>query len=287
MKRTSYFVAALFAVLVACSTDKKTTESPTPENVTSEWKLGVALWTFHTFDFPGAIARIDSSGLDYVELNTFHRAGPELKDSLIGQLSPAGIEKLKAQLKERNLQVESVYLGGDSTFAAWKRQFDIAKQFNVKFVTAEPPIKLWDRIDSLAGAYNMKVAIHEHWRGNSVYWHPDTVLLAIQGHPNFGACADLGHWPKSGIDPVDGVNKLQGHIIAIHLKDIAAFNDPKLRDVPVGTGVVNFPRVFQSLKDHGFRGAIYIERDAEDLPSNLPSVMSTIEYYNKQIPLLK
>jgi L-ribulose-5-phosphate 3-epimerase len=287
MKRTSFFIAAIFTALVACSPDKKNTETTVPENVTSEWKLGIALWTFHTFDFPDAIARIDSSGLDYIELNTFHRAGPELKDSLIARLSPAGIEKLKAQLKARNLLVESVYLGGDSTFAAWKHQFDIAKQFEVKFVTAEPPIKLWDRIDSLAGAYNMKVAIHEHWKGNSVYWHPDTVLLAIQGHPNFGACADLGHWPKSGIDPVDGVNKLQGHIIAIHLKDIAAFNDPKLRDVPVGTGVVNFPGVFQSLKDHGFRGAIYIERDAEDLPSNLPSVMSTIEYYNKQIPLLK
>jgi L-ribulose-5-phosphate 3-epimerase len=287
MKRTSFFIAAIFTALVACSPDKKNTETTAPENVTSEWKLGIALWTFHTFDFPDAIARIDSSGLDYIELNTFHRAGPELKDSLIARLSPAGIEKLKAQLKARNLLVESVYLGGDSTFATWKHQFDIAKQFEVKFVTAEPPIKLWDRIDSLAGAYNMKVAIHEHWKGNSVYWHPDTVLLAIQGHPNFGACADLGHWPKSGIDPVDGVNKLQGHIIAIHLKDIAAFNDPKLRDVPVGTGVVNFPGVFQSLKDHGFRGAIYIERDAEDLPSNLPSVMSTIEYYNKQIPLLK
>jgi L-ribulose-5-phosphate 3-epimerase len=287
MKRTSFFIAAIFTALVACSPDKKNTETTAPENVTSEWKLGIALWTFHTFDFPDAIARIDSSGLDYIELNTFHRAGPELKDSLIARLSPAGIEKLKAQLKARNLLVESVYLGGDSTFAAWKHQFDIAKQFEVKFVTAEPPIKLWDRIDSLAGAYNMKVAIHEHWKGNSVYWHPDTVLLAIQGHPNFGACADLGHWPKSGIDPVDGVNKLQGHILAIHLKDIAAFNDPKLRDVPVGTGVVNFPGVFQSLKDHGFRGAIYIERDAEDLPSNLPSVMSTIEYYNKQIPLLK
>lgn len=287
MKSTNYFIAALFALLVACSPDKKNTETSTAESVTSEWKLGVALWTFHTFNFPDAIARIDSSGLDYIELNTFHRAGPDLKDSLIGQLSPAGIEKLKSQLKERNLHVESVYLGGDSTFAAWKRQFDIAKQFDVKFVTAEPPIKLWDRIDSLAGAYNMKVAIHEHWKGNSVYWHPDTVLLAIQGHPNFGACADLGHWPKSGIDPVDGVNKLQGHIIAIHLKDIAAFNDPTLKDVPVGTGVVNFPVVFQSLKDHNFRGAIYIERDAEDLPSNLPSVMNTIDYYNKQIPLLK
>jgi sugar phosphate isomerase/epimerase len=129
----------------------------------------------------------------------------------------------------------------------------------------------------------MKVAIHEHWKGTSDYWHPDTVLLAIKDHPNFGACADLGHWPKSGIDPVDAVKKLSGHIIGIHLKDIAAFNNPELKDVPVGTGVVNFPAIFEELKKQGFKGPIYIERDAEDLPSNLPSVIQTVEYYNREV----
>lgn len=288
MKLSSYLlVIVVLLSVVGCSTDRKPAETATAVDVTSEWKLGVALWTFHTFDFPGAISRIDSSGLDYVELNTFHRAGPELNDTLIGKLSPAGIEKLKGQLRERNLHVESIYIAGDSTVESWKQQFEIAKQFEVSFVTGEPPIRLWDSVDSLARLYNMKVAIHEHWKGVSEYWHPDTVLLALKGHPSFGACADLGHWPKSGIDPVEGVNKLAGNIIAIHLKDIAAFNDPTLRDVPVGTGVVNFPGVFQSLKDHEFKGPIYIERDAEDLPSNLPSVMKTIDYYNRQLPLLK
>ncbi len=94
----------------------------------------------------------------------------------------------------------------------------------------------------------MKVAIHEHWKGVSRYWHPDSVLAAIKGHANFGACPDLGHWPKSGIDPVEGVKKLSGHILVMHFKDIAAFNDPKLKDVPAGTGVVNFPAVLAELK---------------------------------------
>ena len=157
----------------------------------------------------------------------------------------------------------------------------------VKFVTTEPPIKMWDSIDSLAGAYGIKVAIHEHWKGTSPYWNPDTVLMAIKGHPNFGACADLGHWPKSGIDPVEGVKKLSGHIISLHLKDIAAFNDPTLKDVPAGTGVVNFPAVFAELKKQNFNGHIYIERDAEDQPSNLPSVIQTVKYYNEEIVKLK
>lgn len=52
---------------------------------------------------------------------------------------------------------------------------------------------MWDPIDSLAGVYGMNVAIHEHWKGTSAYWYPDSVLDAQKDHPNFGACADLGH----------------------------------------------------------------------------------------------
>lgn len=254
---------------------------------TKNWKLGVALWTFHTFNFPQSLSKVDSAGLAYIEPNTFHKAGPELKDSLILQLSPAGIKKIKELITKQGLKAESIYIVGDSTIESWKKQFEIAKQLGAKFVTTEPPLKMWDSIDSLAGAYGIKVAIHEHWKGVSQYWNPDTVLLAIKDHPNFGACADLGHWPKSGIDPVEAIKKLSGHIISIHLKDIAAFNDPNLKDVPVGTGVVNFPAVFEELKKQNFSGHIYIERDAEDLPSNLPSVIQTVKYYNEQLSKLK
>jgi sugar phosphate isomerase/epimerase len=285
----SFLYACLLAsVAFASCNSNNTTESTantsaTAEDTTKDWKLGVALWTFHTFNFPDALAKVDSAGIEYIEPNTFHNTGPELKDSLIMQLSPDGIEKLKAMIQERGLKVESIYIAGDSTLGSWDKQFTIAKQLGVKFVTAEPPVNMWDDIDSLAGAYGVKVAIHEHWKGVSPYWHPDSVLAAIKGHPNFGACADLGHWPKSGIDPVEAVKKLSGHIIGVHLKDIAAFNNPKLKDVPVGTGVVDFPAVFQELKNQQFTGPIYIERDAEDQPSNLPSVIQTIEYYKEQV----
>ena len=245
------------------------------------------MWTFHTFNFPQALDKVDSAGLVYIEPNTFHKAGPELKDTVIGKLSTAGIDKLKTLISKKGLKIESLYIVGDSTIASWKKQFDIAKQFGVKYVTTEPPLNMWDGIDSLAGAYGIKVAIHEHWKGVSHYWNPDTVLLAMKGHPNFGVCADLGHWPKSGIDPVEAVKKLSGHILIVHLKDIAAMNNPALKDVPVGTGIVNFPAVFAELKKQNFKGYIYIERDAEDLPSNLPSVLNTVKYYNEQVGKLK
>jgi L-ribulose-5-phosphate 3-epimerase len=294
MKQTIFFLLLTASIFGSCN--NSSTETPGKTNAVDsaaafaidpakDWKFGVALWTFHTFNFPESLAKVDSSGLKYIEPNTFHKAGPELKDSLILQLSPSGIEKLKALISQKGLTAKSIYIVGDSTIQSWKKQFDIAKQFGVSFVTTEPPLKMWDSIDSLAGAYGIKVAIHEHWKGVSHYWNPDTLLMAIKGHPNFGACADLGHWPKSGIDPVEAVKKLSGHIIGVHLKDIAAFNDPALKDVPVGTGVVNFPAVFAELKKQNFDGYIYIERDAEDQPSNLPSVVETISYYKKQLNL--
>ena len=277
--------------VISCNDEPKTTNnSNTTASIVDpakDWKFGVALWTFHTVNFPGSLDKVDSAGLKYIEPNTFHRAGPELKDSMILQLSRAGIEKLRTMIAAKGLICESLYIVGDSTIKSWKKQFDIAKQLGVEFVTTEPPLNMWDALDSLAGTYGMKVAIHEHWKGVSHYWDTDTTMMAIKGHRNFYVCADLGHWPKSGINPLDAVKKLSGHIIGIHLKDIAAYDDPSLKDVPVGTGVVDFPAIFQELKRQGFKGHIYIERDAEDQPSNLPSVMQTVKYYNEQVNKVK
>ena len=79
-------------------------------------------------------------------------------------------------------------------------------------------------VDSLAGVYGIKVAIHDHPKPN-MYWSPDSVLAATQGHSNIGSCADIGHWARNGVDPVEALKKLEGHVIGAHLKDIVKFND--------------------------------------------------------------
>lgn len=287
MKKSTIALICLILFIVGCNSTHNpngNTDSKTiAVNPSRDWKFGVALWTFHTVNFPESLDMADSAGVKYIEPNNFTKAGPGLKDSLILQLSPSGIEKLKSMITQRGLICKSIYVGAGPDINAWKKQFDLAKQMGVEFVTAEPPLNMWDSIDSLAGVYKIKVAIHEHWEGMSHYWNPDTTLMALKDHPNFGVCADLGHWPKSGINPLNAVQKLSGHILAVHLKDIAAYNNPKLLDVTVGTGIVNFPAIFQELKRQGFRGYIYIERDAVEQPSNLPSVIQEVKYYNDQL----
>ena len=288
MKKSIRVIIVSVFVLFICNSFQKAIgqSSNTKVQPSKDWKFGVALWTFHTISFPKGLELVDSAGLKYIEPNTFTKLGPDFKDSSMMQLSEAGIQKLRAMIAAKGLICESVYVAGGSDINSWKKQFEIGRLLGVQFVTTEPPINMWNSIDSLAGLYGIKVAIHDHWKGMSHYWNPDTTLLAIQGHPNFGVCADLGHWPKSGVNPLDAIKKLSGHIISLHLKDIAAYNDPKLVDVPVGTGVVDFPAIFRELKKQGFKGHIYIERDATDQPNNLPSVIQEIKYYNEQVSKL-
>lgn len=270
---------------IACNSNKTPTDSESSastEDTSFHWDLGVALWTFHNVDFPTSLKMADSAGIKLVEPNTFHKTGKELNDSLLGQLSPAGIEKLKSYAAQHGIKIGSLYLAGGKTIGDWVNDFEKAKLLGVRYVVAEPPVNMWDAVDSIAGVYNLKVAIHEHWKGVSAYWHPDSVLAAIKGHPNFAACPDLGHYPKSGINPLDAVKKLEGHILGVHLKDISAMNDPKLVDVRVGTGIVPFPEIFAELKRQKFDGYIYIERDSIESPSNVQSVIEEVKYFNEK-----
>jgi sugar phosphate isomerase/epimerase len=278
-----FTVLVISAVFASCQSNKTASTSETATGDSSQnFTLGVALWTFHNVDFPESLKMADSAGLKLVEANTFHKTGKELNDTLLGQLSPAGIDKVRSYAQQHGITIGSLYLGGGKTIQDWKNDFEKAKQLGVRYVTAEPPVDMWDSIDSLAGTYGMMVAIHEHWKGVSAYWHPDSVLAAIKGHKNFGACPDLGHYPKSGINSLDAVKKLSGHIIGVHLKDIAAMNNPQLVDVRVGTGIVQFPEIFEELKRQKFNGYIYIERDSVEAPSNVASVIEEVKYFNEK-----
>ncbi|HEX3934194.1 MAG TPA: sugar phosphate isomerase/epimerase, partial [Puia sp.] len=150
---------------------------------------------------------------------------------------------------------------------------------------AEPIKTQWDGIDSLASIYGIKVAIHDHPKPN-VYWSPDSVLAAIKGHKNIGSCADVGHWARNGLDPVECLKKLQGHIIGVHLKDIVQFGNTHAADTVVGKGVLHWPAIFQELNRQHFSGMLSIEHESNWFNS-VPDVIYTKKFYEEQVAALK
>src|SRR5687768_17682110 len=145
MRLKLFSLAIIMAIVSACGSNKPATnEKRITGDASNKLTLGVALWTFHNVDFPTSLKMADSAGLKLVEPNTFHSAGKELNDTLLGQLSPAGIEKLKSYADQHNIKIGSLYLGGGKTIQDWKNDFEKAKQFGVRYVTAEPPVDMWD-----------------------------------------------------------------------------------------------------------------------------------------------
>ncbi len=172
-----------------------------------------------------------------------------------------------------------------SSVDEWKRYFELAKEFGLSYITAEPLKNQWNQVDSLAGIYNIKIAIHDHPKPND-YWSPDSVLAATVGHPNIGSCADVGHWSRNGLNPVDCLKKLEGHVFGVHLKDVKEFNNTDAKDTAVGKGINDFPGIFAELKRQGFSGMLSIEQES-NWYNNVPDVINTRKYFSEQVAKLK
>ncbi|HXB43356.1 MAG TPA: sugar phosphate isomerase/epimerase family protein [Puia sp.] len=254
-------------------------------NAIKDWKLGVQMWTFHYFPFVTALDKVDSSGIKFIEAFPGQTLGGGMEGKFGISMSTEDKTKLKELLKSKGIRIVAMGVIVPKTIEDWRKYFDLAKEFGLSYITAEPLKNQWDQVDSLAGLYKIKVAIHDHPKPN-VYWSPDSVLAATIGHPNLGSCADVGHWSRNGLNPVDCLKKLEGHIFGVHLKDIKEFNNTHAADTVVGKGINDFPAIFAELRRQGFKGMLSIEQES-NWYNNVPDVISTRDFFEQQVAKLK
>ena len=288
----SFFAfVALFGCAGSGSKNTQTGDSSTTAtdsstvSVTKDWKIGVQLWTFMKFDFVTALSKVDSAGVKYVEAYSHQPLGGGMKGYFGPDMTPDEKAKVKQLLQAKGITIVAMGVIVPKDLAEWKKYFEFGKEFGLSYFTAEPIKTQWDGIDSLAGIYGINVAIHDHPRPNA-YWHPDSVLAAVKGHSHIGSCADIGHWARNGLDPVVCLKELQGHIFGVHLKDIDTLGNTKANDMVVGTGVINYPPVFQELKRQHFAGMFSIEHES-NWDNSVPDVIQTVRFYNAQVAALK
>ncbi|HEY0272852.1 MAG TPA: sugar phosphate isomerase/epimerase [Chitinophaga sp.] len=261
--------------------DSTTVTTDTVKTATGvDYKLGVQMWTFRMFSFAEALDKVDSAGIKNIEAFWGQPLGSGMKGKFGGDMTTDERAKVKDLLSKKGINLVAMGVIVPNGKAEWIKAFELAKYFGLSYITAEPIKTQWDLVDSLAGVYGIKVAIHDHPKPN-VYWHPDSVLAAIQGHQNIGSCADVGHWARNGLNPVDCLKKLEGHIIGAHLKDIVKFNDPKAEDTVVSKGVLDLPAIFAELKRQHFSGMMSIEHES-NWYHNLPDVIFTKQYFDEQ-----
>ena len=269
----------------AAKPDSGSVKSDSAMGSTAGFKLGIQMWTFRVFSFSDGLNKVDSSGIKNIEAFFGQKLGGSMEGAFGTDLSQPTRDKLKQLLQKKGIQVIAMGVIAPKNKAEWIKAFDLAKEFGLSYITAEPIKSQWDMVDSLAGVYGINVAIHDHPKPN-VYWSPDSVLAAVQGHPHIGSCADIGHWARNGLNPVDCLKKLQGHIFGVHLKDVVQFDNPKALDTVVSKGVIDLPAVLAELKRQNFKGMLSIEHES-NWYHNLPDVIFTKNYYDSLLTKLQ
>ena len=246
-------------------------QAPTPAQKLG-WTLAIHSYTFQKFSIFEAIDKTASIGVKNMSISgsvNLLEDGKIKKTSTI-TISDKDAAAITAHMKEKGIDPVFVNMGvvkPGIDEAESRKIFEGAKRLGISVLVAEPEVHdkmeelgpVMDVVEKLAKEYNIKVAIHNHPGPKNFYWNPDTVLAAVKGRsPLLGACADVGHWVRSGLDPVASLKKLEGRVITLHFKDL---NEKSLQghDVIWGSGVSNVKGMLQELKRQKFKGAICVE----------------------------
>lgn len=261
-------------VLVAACQTEQAAETPAQQ---LGWQLGIHERTFQNFTVYEAMDKTAALGLHYMSFSAGVRLAP--KHSVqTGALTDEEIAKIKSYAAAKGLTLVNAYVPFVADEAKCRKEFEFARKMGLDTLVGEPPEDALDTVAKLANEYHIRVAIHDHPKP-SHYWNPETQLAAIKDRgPMMGVCADTGHWIRSGLDPVECLKKLRGHVFCLHFKDLEK-KSPKTHDVPWGTGVGNCKGMMEELQRQGFHGAFLAEYEYH-FDSSMPELAQCVKFFN-------
>jgi sugar phosphate isomerase/epimerase len=264
-----FLVASLF-VLAAGALPAEETPSAAPEEALG-WQLGVQAYSFNRFTFFDAVDKAASIGLKYIEAYPGQRISEEIEGQMGIGMTDEQIEAVQKKLESAGVQAVAFGVTGLSANEDESRKtFEWCRRMGIQVINTEVKEDAFDTVEKLCDEYNIKVGLHNHPEP-SYYWNPDKVLEVLRGRSQMmGACADTGHWMRSGLNPVECLEKLEGRIVSMHFKDLNRMGRGA-HDVPWGTGAGNLRAMLEELKRQGFAGPISAEYEHNWLES-LPEI---------------
>ena len=231
---------------------------------TGGFAVGCQAYTFNRFSVFEAIEKTAFAGGKVIEFYPGQKLSLEEPDVKFGHdATPEVWEKVKAKCKAAGVTPIAYGVVGLSPDEAKSRKvFDFAKAMGIRVINTES-VDALDTAEKLVKEYDIKVGIHDHPKRpndpNYKVWDPNYVLSVTKDRdPRMGSCADIGHWVRSGLKPIDCLRILKGRIMSGHMKDLRA-PLPGGHDVPWGQGVSGVKECLDEMKAQGFEGPISVE----------------------------
>ncbi|HEX4796247.1 MAG TPA: sugar phosphate isomerase/epimerase [Humisphaera sp.] len=296
-----FFPRIAIALLLAIfSAVQRSSANPPPSNIPDEYKIngfavGCQAYTFRLFTVMEAIEKTSQAGGKVIEFYPGQKLRADQPAVTFSHTSPdAVIEQVKEQLRKFHIKPVNygvVSAGGNTPQARqedWKKIFAFAKKMDLVCVTSEPNVADMDFIESLVKENNIRFAIHDHprqpWNPSYQFWDPAYVLSLVKNRDSrMGSCADIGHWVRSGVKPLEALKLLEGRVMSSHMKDLTEFGNPNAYDIPWGTGVSGVGELLDELKRQGFDGNISIEYEHNE-QNSLPEVTKCVDFVKNYKP---
>jgi sugar phosphate isomerase/epimerase len=217
-------------------------------------KLGLASYTTRKLNLDQTLALAKRLALPYLCLKSFH---------LPLDASPQEIAAVAAKVRQAGLVL---YAGGVITMqkeAQIAQAFDYAKAAGLEMMVVAPSAEMLPLIESKVKQYNIGVAIHNHGPTDKHFPTPASIYEKVKGlDKRIGICMDIGHTVHIGADPIDSAQRYAGRLRDLHMKDTTAAT-PDGKDVPVGRGVIDIPRLLRTLVQIEYAGRVSFEYEAE------------------------
>lgn len=220
-------------------------------------KLGIQLYSLRGYKREEALQHAKDLGFEQVEF---------YGGMLAINASDEEIAATKKQLETLGLTISGHGVNRFTKDAADNRKtFEFAKKIGAPCISADPDFDSFDSLDELVREFDIRVAIHNHGP-NHRYNKAIDVLRVIENRDvRIGACADLGHYIRSGQNAAEVIRLLKGRLYGIHLKDFAEMKD-QTKGVILGKGHLNVEEVITELQLAGFpsNGALSLEYEENE-----------------------
>lgn len=226
---------------------------------TSRLKLGIQLYSLRGYPVDQALRYAKELGFEQIEL---------FGAMLPLDASTKQITAMKERVAELGMTISAHGVnpfGKDA--AANRRTFEFARALGIRTISADPDPESFDSLNDLVREFDIRIAIHNHGPGHR-YNKAIDVLQAIEGRDErIGACADLGHYIRSGEQATEVIRLLKGRLYGIHLKDFAEMK-ADAKGVVLGKGYLDVPAVFAALVKVGFPEDGALSLEYEENPQN-------------------
>jgi sugar phosphate isomerase/epimerase len=252
-----------------------------------------------------AISKVHDLGLPtaQIQLDDF---GPEMLSSLRKALDRYGVEATSLVVGGPGPEVYDFYQG-PLTCGLVPREYRAARLDRIKkasefahqsgipaiqthcgFIPENPNDVLYKEVVlAIREAASACKSHGQNFRCETGQETPITLIRAIKdvGLDNIGVNFDLANLILYGKgNPVDAIELFGPYVQGIHAKDGLFPTDPKElgKEVPIGQGKVDFPRIIQRLKELHYQGALTIEREISG-PQQVEDVKSAKVFLEKLV----